>query len=836
MRILNKYMREMLRLNRRRTIVTIIGIILSMTLFTAIIEGGFSGREYLRKCIETGDGPYNGVVKSIDCETAKKIMNDDAIKDTAFVQDIGWALINKDSLWTPYLRVVSVSDDYDKLMKIRMKKGRLPEKDDEIVLPENFQFSEGNYEIGQEITLDLGERYFENRTLHSTEEYMKKGKKEEALQVHGTHTYKIVGIMSRMDHNISTDAQPATTALTKAKGIGEIDLVFSLKNPNKYKDFVKTLSDKYNAKIVYGHTDLNGLYGVLGSGPISAAIKTIVGILVVIVSIGSISLIYNSFAISISERTKQFGILKSVGATKKQIRSCILYEGAILGLIGIPIGIVIGLTGIGITFFLLQDNFSSMTTVAPEVKMTLAVNPQLLLVAALICYATILVAAWIPAKRAIRISPISAIRMSEDVKIKPGKVKTSKLRYKLFGFEGVLAAKNFKRNSKRYRFTIFSIALSVILFIVSAAYIGVVNRMMDVEYINNSPDIIGYIDNPNETIIKTITDIPEVDKVYYYDEEYEKVEFDKKALTVEGKRSIYPEGKHGHIEIVFYCDTVFDKICKKNGLDPEKYYDQSSLRGLFMKNGVNYDPRYDYKSYKAVRDGVSSVSITKGNRTGEVNVISGIDYYYSTAVEFLIVPYSMRANWLSEAKMKNGTMDALIYSKQYKEAENEIEKLVEDGKLPDVRLMNLTDNMVTMKMLTQILYVFMYGFITLMSLITIANVFNTISTNIMIRRREFAMLRSVGLSGKGFRKILNYECLVYGIRSLIVGFVLATGACALLYKLDRNSLDSFWAFLPGRAYLISGVVVFVIVFLSMIYSGKKIAGDDPVETLKNDNV
>ena len=130
---------------------------------------------------------------------------------------------------------------------------------------------------------------------------------------------------------------------------------------------------------------------------------------------------------------------------------------------------------------------------------------------------------------------------------------------------------------------------------------------------------------------------------------------------------------------------------------------------------------------------------------------------------------------------------------------------------------------------------FAYTFIIMISLIAVANVFNTISTNISLRRREFAMLKSVGMTQKGFSRMMNYECLLYGSKALLLGLPVSCGITYLIYRAVTTAYETSFH-LPWAAIGIAVLSVFLVVFATMMYSMSKVKKDNPIDALKNENL
>ncbi len=162
------------------------------------------------------------------------------------------------------------------------------------------------------------------------------------------------------------------------------------------------------------------------------------------------------------------------------------------------------------------------------------------------------------------------------------------------------------------------------------------------------------------------------------------------------------------------------------------------------------------------------------------------------------------------------------------------QKLIENG-ISTGQFYNMAEQNKFERNMLLIINVFSFGFIALISLIAAANVFNTISTNISLRRREFAMLESIGMTRKGLYKMLNYECLLYGIKSLIYGMPVALLVTYAIYRVVNNGFAADF-YIPAASVVIAVFSVFAVVFATMFYAAGKLKKNSLVETLKNENV
>ena len=388
MNVFHRFTRESLIRNRSRTLVTIVGIILSVALLTAVTEGAYSGVQFLRRSVEQRVGSFFGYFDNLTEGEASQLTQSHEVTKSTTWQDIGWAAIGSSNDYKPYLHVVSVDADFRSLVAVNLTSGRMP------------------------ITLDVGRRVYDGDTLDADISFAE----GETLEDTRPRTYTVVGTYARFDYLIEDFGCPGYTALTCTENGGSVRLFARTASAEKFPAFLaaqSAVADDYRV-----NSELMNCYGVTGYANINSVIYGMAGVLLFLIAFGSISLIYNSFSISVSERTRQFGILKSVGATKKQIRGSVLYEAELLCAIAIPAGLVLGCAGIGVTLYCLRDSFGFLTagdSYTDPVQMKLVLSPIALVVSAAVGLVTALVSAWVPARRAVRIDPIRAIRQSEHI-------------------------------------------------------------------------------------------------------------------------------------------------------------------------------------------------------------------------------------------------------------------------------------------------------------------------------------------------------------------------------------------------------------------------------------
>ena len=910
MNVFHRYTRRSLRLSPARTLVTIIGIALSMSLFTAVIEGAYSGLQYLIRGETEVSGAWHGFYYGLDTETKDQLLADGAIADAAAWRQVGWADTGG-SYYYSYLLIEDVSDNITGLLSVPLTEGRMPENENEILLPiglTGFYLPEGvEYKVGDVITLDVG------RLLANGEEQDEFNYCDETLELTDVspRAYTVVGFYADLSGEVRLDKK---IAFTGGGGTGPWRVFFTLKSP---KDIFTWFDNApYGSGHDY-HGNLMRYYGAFRSVGITEVLYGFAGVLIFLIAFGSISLIYNSFSISVSERTRQFGLLKSVGATKKQIRSTVLYEAMLLSAVGIPIGLVVGCTGIGITLWALRDFFNALFAAGDGLttRIGLVPAPGPLILSAAVCLVTVLISAWVPARRAIRLTAIDAIRQSGDVRVTPGEVQVSPITSKLFGFEGMMAAKSFKRGRKRYRSTIFSLFLSVTLFISASSLCAYITDTVEAMASGESREDLRYVRQMDEgedpdAVLARLAGAEGVTEGVYYDLSSNDMWVDGSLISGELRRlqddplttKLFEEDGWICMSVnrVFLDDAAFRRLCADRGIDPADFFDPQAPAALFYNRYTTtvdtedggtrwmsweiyspsafpaavqerglieidgyimvyadntesgetvlyYFPQDYYDAFVAGPYGGDYLSMDKSvaivlteeeaTQVFEHRALAAIDqvpFAFASRTPTLFYPYSMmEAVTGEEPSDKGGWVSFAFLTSDHRLAYENMNRLLK-GQDDAGTLYDAAEYGQRTRIIVVIVSVFAYGFITLISLIAAANVFNTISTNVSLRRREFAMLRSIGLSEKGLRKMMNYECVIYGIRGLLWGLPASVVMTYVIYRIASGVLTiSFY--IPWYSVAIAVGSVFAVVFATMLYAVRKLRQDDLVEALKSES-
>lgn len=850
MSILNRLTIKNLRLNKKRTIVTIIGIILSTALMVGIGLLFSSFQDLMIRDTIGYSGKYEAKYNDVDLIKLNDIKNKNF---TYFYEKpIGFSKIESSNEYKPYMYITSVNKEY--FNELKLVDGSFPKNENEVVISNHVITNGGlNYKVGDIVTFKYGKRNIEgNDTLANSE--LVDG---EFLTNEGTHTYKIVGIVERS--NFESYSASGYTAFTvdvnSDKGNVNLYVMF-----NKNKKIIKQSEElakelNYDGDINYNST-LLALYGESTYGNVMSSMGGMMIIMLSLVSIGCIIVIYNSFAISVMERKKEFGLLSSIGATKRQLSHTVFFEAVVVGVIGIILGIIGAYIGIGCVILIINNLISDML----EYKLHLVTNPLFIVIPVIFMIVVIGVSAFIPSRRASKVSPIEAIRQNDDIKINKKKIRTSKLVNKLFGIEGEIALKNIKRNKKKYRVTIVSLFISIVLFISFSSYMnytlntassvmGEVPYDYQISYFGDDPnndkealDKINEIvksSDVKEYVSYSVSNLSIIGN-YTYSDEY--LDFYKSAYGDDGIKALN-NLKYQSISILVLDDNSYNKYKKLIGIDNDSVILLNKFKGVSYGNNkrVNYN-------IPVINNGNINIKICNFDDNDEdVDTTKycnkNIDNIFVTNKSFdLIEEFSYMDDFklIVNKKLYDSISDSSTHYTQFNiisDNTNNIDKLTKDlDKYSNVNYTNIKEAMRQANNLILVVKILMYGFISLVTLIGVTSVFNTISTSMALRKREFAVLRSIGLTNRGFNKILFFESLFFGMKSLIFAIPVSIGITVLIHYALADMVSISTIIIPWKYIIISIVSVFVIVLLTMMYSTSKIKKHNIIEQIREENI
>ena len=520
MKIINKLTWRHLWANKKRTVITLFGIIISVAMVTAVFTSVESLMNTMGEITASYDGAWHAQYNELQSKDVQTLAKQKNVKAIGLSMDLGEISSKADSDSSKSRTdVLACNQNLFTIYSMKPATGRLPVTTRELLVTKSFiTRNDLKWKVGDTVTLPF--------TAYSADPQVE----PETVQ----RTYTICGILE--NDNQLTGFYSAFCGLddtvTDAMGTYTAQVQFAPLGSNTPKDIKAAAKALYGAEAVKTddgtrfstHTDYLMFSGVQMNSGITRALYGFMAIILLIIVFASVFMIYDSFAVSYQQRARYLGMLASVGATRVQKRGSVYFEGFILGCIGIPIGILCGIGGIAVTLRALSDSFMQTVTVATgdSVRLHAIVNWKILVGSVLISALTIFISAWIPAHRASKVTPIEALRQTNTVKVKKAKqLKTSRLRQKLFGFEDVLAVKNYKRNGKRSRTVVFALAVSVILFLSTANFTGMLTNAVDNEYDSMNFDVYESIFNTDgpltasqvEQVNRKVSDVPGIQDI-----------------------------------------------------------------------------------------------------------------------------------------------------------------------------------------------------------------------------------------------------------------------------------------------------------------------------------
>ena len=849
MSIMNKLTIKNLRLNKKRTIVTIIGIILSTALMVGIGLLFSSFQDLMIRDTISYNGRYEAKYNDVDLIKLNDIKNENF---TYFYEKpIGFSRIESSNEYKPYMYITSVNREY--FDELKLIEGSFPSNENEIVIS-NHVITNGeiNYKVGDSVTFTYGSRNVDGKITLNNSDYVE----GETLDITNESTYKIVGIVERSNFESYSACGYMAFTLDVNNDKGNVNLYVMF---NKNKKIIKQSEELakglgYDDYISY-NSALLALYGESTYGNIMSTMVSMMIIMLALVSIGCIIVIYNSFAISVMERKKEFGLLSSVGATRRQLSHTVFFEAVIVGIIGIVLGIVGAYIGIGCVVLVINNLISDIL----EYKLYLVTNPLFIIIPVVFMILVIGVSAFLPSRRASKVSPIEAIRQNDDIKINKKKIRTSKLINKLFGVEGEIALKNIKRNKKKYRVTIVSLLISIVLFISFSSYMnytlntassvmGEVPYDYQISYFgddtNNDKEALDKINeivkssDVKEYVSYSVSNLSIIGN-YTYSDEY--LDFYKSAYGDDGIKALN-NLKYQYISIYILDDNSYNKYKKLIGIDNDSVILLNKFKGVSYGNNkrVNYD-------IPVINNGNINIKICNFDNDEDVDTTKycnkNIDNIFVTNKSFdLIEEFSYMSDFklIVNKKLYDsmfGVDTDYIQFNILSDNTNNIDKLTKElDKYSNVNYTNIKEAMKQANNMILVVKILMYGFISLVTLIGVTSVFNTISTSMALRKREFAVLRSIGLTNRGFNKILFFESLFFGMKSLLFAIPVSIGVTILIHYSLADMMSISTIIIPWKYIIISIVSVFVIVLLTMMYSTSKIKKHNIIEQIREENI
>lgn len=859
MNIVHKLTLRHLKANKSRSVVTTLGIMISVAMITAVFVALASFMRLTADIDVQNNGDYVAALYETTPEIIQALRQDDRVEvGIANTESISFQLSGDYKKYQSTGSIYTADSEDCKLMVLGSYNGQLPTKPDEIAVESDFIKQNGlDWKIGDTITLPTGHRVYTDETGETWEQDGMTYSPAETFSYTEDRNYTITAILHHneptygsywMITGVGTKAYTQATAHVKLKSMG-------MDSYKVLEDVMKKAGTSIDACSL--NKSLLASQLAFAEDSSYASLVPLIGIVLFLIIVASVSLIYNAFAMSLSERVRYLGMLASVGATRKQKRGSIYYEGFILGLIGIPLGILSGIIGIAITLRIVGDKIisSGMLTNGTADTLTMhTVVPVWAIIGILIfSILTIFISAFIPAQKASKITPIDAIRQREEIRVKARALKCPRIIRKIFGYEGELAYKNQKRNGRKGRVIVASMILSIGLFLSVQYFCDLLEESVNLE--SKIPYQL-QLSTPyaNHDALKKLVEQTEGVKACYginyelsliskdENDDLLKELVEDKNLTEEGKKKIAAMPKDIWVYMYYLDDEDFNALCEKNGINKDEFY--GDVNSFLLMRQMRGDEKETVFSENIVGQELKSWQEMSFNENGEPDQtptrIGGlINYDPDNAIcnlaptgVILYMPQSVYVEHLDTADEKDNVFYHLaVESDTYTETETALKEAIEQSDIAsETGFANLAEQQEVMKATSFIMKVFLYGFIVLITLIIMANIINTVSTGIMLRKKEFAMLKSVGMTQKGFNKMIALESALYGIKATLVGIPLAVVLSYWMYTTANSDTLKFTINLP--VYILAILVLFLLLAITMVYSVRKLKDDSIIETLK----
>lgn len=927
-----------LKLNRKRTIVTIVGIILATALLSALVTLVSSFQYSMIEYQKQKGGDFHVKFSNVKMSELSEFKNNRNIESTFETMGMGFAKLdgckNEDK---PYAYVMATDEAGFERGCFKLIEGRMAKNEDEIVIPRHLK-TNGRIDIkvGDEITLDVGKRYDSN-TEGVISENSAYENEAETLTDTVTKHYKVVGIMERPGYGMEDYSAAGYTFVTYSDELAAIDngtkseaseadttlTVYSryTKKALRNKDAVtadiigvdEKLFEKANKSSVEMSAEEsdrflkemeNAKYDIYMNGylisyecvfPIDGSFKalfTVAAVVALIIILTSVYCIKNSFNISITEKIRQYGMLASVGATRRQIKSSVKTEAAMLGVVGIPVGTMSGI----LASLILVKVVNALSAGWLNFALSFHTSLPALILAVILSIATIYFSATGSARRAAKVTPLEAIRNTKEIKIKSSKIKTPAIIGRIWGIGGVISYKNIKRNNKKYRTTVTSIVICSVTFIVISYFMSMAFSRVGMSYasadyniginmsckkdldIEKLSELLSGIEGAEDYLVGAGYDFdvdkPEYTKEYgeycgqlYDDSEDVSQEFlitvlddksyDKYAsdagiknadtgaiLVNKGTFDVYNENSSKYVkkEMELYKYKAGDTIeCGYNVYDDASSDDNAAEGDTESSTEINTEDNSGYVDEETINNGVrKTVDVTIAGVTDKVPI--GYKGYGNTTLLFMNQK-GFESLWAdgksNELKPGHASYSAYVVAENADEYQDTFEKETEEN--PEYSqisfyVSNMDKQMRDEKSLFTLLGVFAYGLIVVIALIGITNIINTLSTGMELRSREFATLRSIGMTDKQFAGMVRLESVFISVKALAIGVPLGILISYLLCVMMNRMDDAIIYELPYKAIILCIVVVIMLIYAIMKLSMTKLRHNNIIETIKNENL
>ncbi len=831
-----KYLKD----NKKRTILTIIGIILSVALITSICTFILTVQNSMIENSKRSMGAFHVAITNVSEDEINKIQTN------INVNSLG-VMISKNAV--PFIKDKNIELNYlneaaFKLMNINLEEGQLPKSNNEVVIERwILRYFDEEVKVGDIIKIQDEDGDEKDYTLS--------GIAKDDWQNQGEGISK--AYLIKNDSNVKDDST----------------VLVEIKDEADKQEVIKEVSNLVSSKSeVVQNKDLLRLIGESSNADMNKSLFMIVFIVIGIVVLATVVVIYNAFHISIAERMKQFGLLRAIGTTKKQIMNLVIREASIMIFIGIPLGVFFGIVAV----YCIAFTFNKMSGLGEFSNLKVVTSPFVLLLSGGIGAATIYVSAYLPARSAGKISPLMAISSQSLIK-KEKRNRGGKFLGKVFKIDTAMALKNVKRNKRRFYITVLSMAISVTLFVTFMSFAKFSNNFS--EKVTEDNDIAFNIydngnteklDVINNKLIEEVRNISGVGEVYkHYNSILTQGFVEESAIPKEVRQwaaenrdedlfKSKVDGKNkSKISVVFqaYEDNklnVAKKYIKEGSIDNLKdgeviivrettfFGDKRSLIAPMANLKVGDDILISDVEYSDGQENFNSKELKKVKVAAIMDVQPFSDLDYQGVLNVIgsknTVKNIIEGNQQQMKNFKVTDVGIKIKNESYLDKIDKSLKKIENTNA-GIGYYNKIESAKSEKAYKLQMSILLMGFIIVITLISAVNIVNTVTTNILLRNKEIAALKAIGMTRKQVRKMITFEGVLFGLYGGIIGSVAGTILAYLLYNPMSNIRD-FKFTLPWNSIIISIVAVIIMGYVSALIPLRRLSKQNIIDSIRGE--
>lgn len=803
--IVSKYAKRTVFKNKGRSILTLIGIVVATMMFTIVASAHQSAIDILKSFASDAYGTWHVEAYSMTSMDFQKIAKDERIKNVEYIQELGFnagygydeELMKAEPKLLQYLEqydffLAAMSPGFEDMCNISLVRGRMPQNSHEAIISlEMFSDDRNNLEIGTIIDLKYYARYSQGHKVMNLQglQRNKQGLVNEQFYSIGEQEYTIVGYFVVPEYatwkNIARN-----TVLTRSENVmagSAVNAYFEFEDPADYIAFTTdNFADEddclYNKDYIRmensaDDTRIERIIAVVSAGTIA------------MIALLAIMLIYNSFASSSAERLRAIGLLKSVGATRRQVRDLMFKEAIYYSIIAVPIGLLLGHISSHFLFLALSDMGRNAANyfILKNIDLQYRIGYQNTIGPLILSLLTVFAAILIPVVKVSKVLPMEAVRSQDNASRGKDRKRYHAIATRILGFTGALSLKNYQRYRKRYLATVISIMASVFMILFANMMVRSVTENYRVEE-DESGNVISYthpigsdgFTEEEQSLFYLLNDVETVKtgKLMYVISEQMQFSFSDLASQEIRDQLVSDSFNEQYVfmPVVFIDDGTYRELLTENGIDPDPFLEygsdlciiNNSLTMYSEEGKITYEGKAFTKIPSEIRMDINpdnhpdfifplkpvaaidlSDDLQISEPTMEIYVpLSRLDYYYLRSSAGYAVFLFTAGNPVSAVSQMKEILENHLYL---------TDMLIDNG--INYRARSAVNSLVR---------IIMYGYVAMLSFMCFLNVIMTVLSNIVFRRKEYILLNSVGMSRKTLFRMVISESLIYFFESILL--------------------------------------------------------------------